>query len=63
VDLVSYGASHGVVVKPVANIYEALNVFTNGLFSYSTGGYEEAITRIYNSIAPMLRSGIDDMKK
>uniref|UniRef100_A0A7J2U6E9 Lon proteolytic domain-containing protein n=1 Tax=Ignisphaera aggregans TaxID=334771 RepID=A0A7J2U6E9_9CREN len=62
VDLVSYGASHGVVVKPVANIYEALNVFTNGLFSYSTGGYEEAITRIYNSIAPMLRSGIDDMR-
>jgi uncharacterized protein len=63
VNLTSYGASHGVVVKPVANIYEALSIFTGGLFSYSIGGYGEAVAAIYNSIAPSLKSGIDNMKK
>jgi uncharacterized protein len=63
VNLTSYGASHGVVVKPVANIYEALSIFTGGLFSYSIGGYGEAVATIYNSIAPSLKSGIDNMKK
>jgi uncharacterized protein len=63
VNLTSYGASHGVVVKPVANIYEALSIFTGGLFSYSIGGYGEAVAVIYNSIAPSLKSGIDNMKK
>jgi uncharacterized protein len=63
VNLTSYGASHGVVVKPVANIYEALSIFTGGLFSYSIGGYGEAVAAIYNSVAPSLKSGIDNMKK
>jgi len=63
VNLTSYGASHGVVVKPVANIYEALSIFTGGLFSYSIGGYGEAVAAIYNSIAPSLKSSIDNMKK
>lgn len=63
VNLTSYGASHGVVVKPVANIYEALSVFTGGLFSYSIGGYGETVVAIYNSVAPSLKSGIDNMKK
>jgi uncharacterized protein len=63
VNLTSYGASHGVVVKPVANIYEALSIFTGGLFSYSIGGYGEAVAAIYNSIAPSLKSDIDNMKK
>lgn len=63
VNLTSYGASHGVVVKPVANIYEALSIFTGGLFSYSIGGYGETVVAIYNSVAPSLKSGIDNMKK
>ena len=63
VNLTSYGAEHGVIVKPVANIYEALSVFTNRRFSYSVGGYEEAVKAMYSSIALMLKNGINDMKK
>ncbi len=62
VDLVSYGARLGVVVKPVANVYEALNIFTNGLFSYVVGGYEKRIDEIYNSMKPFLANMISSIK-
>ncbi|MEM0067581.1 MAG: S16 family serine protease, partial [Ignisphaera sp.] len=63
VDLVSYGARLGVVVKPVANVYEALHIFTNGLFSYTVGGYENKISKIYDALKPQLENMITDIKK
>ncbi|MEM0027646.1 MAG: S16 family serine protease, partial [Ignisphaera sp.] len=63
VDLVSYGARLGVVVKPVANVYEALHIFTNGLFSYTVGGYENKISEIYDALKPQLENMITDIKK
>lgn len=63
VDLVSYGARLGVVVKPVANVYEALHIFTNGLFSYTVGGYENKINEIYNALKPQLENMIIGIKK
>lgn len=63
VDLVSYGARLGVVVKPVANVYEALHIFTNGVFSYAIGDYEKRVGMIYEALKPQLENLIADIKK
>lgn len=53
VDLIKYGASLGVKVIPVASIYEALEVFTNGLYEVPHSG-GEVMSMVYESLTPLL---------
>ncbi|ADM27280.1 conserved hypothetical protein [Ignisphaera aggregans DSM 17230] len=64
IDLISYGHQLGVEVIPVANVYEALQIFTNGLFRAPTPRINtEVIDKVNNMLKPVLSIWIDNISK
>jgi len=64
VNLVDYGKQLGVTVIPITNVYEALEIFTDGLYkpSYNASLVSKNIDRIYSELAPVLQNWIADLK-
>jgi len=59
IDLISYGHQLGIEVIPVANVYEALQIFSNGLFKAPTSKVNtEVIDRINAMLRPILSTWV-----
>jgi len=59
IDLISYGHQLGIEVIPVANVYEALQIFSNGLFKAPTSKVNtEVIDRINAMLRPVLSTWV-----
>lgn len=62
VDLVDYGRKLGVNVVPVANVYDAINIFTGGAFKApDVGNASYLIGRISPSLDPVFKSWISNL--
>jgi uncharacterized protein len=62
INLTEYGARHGILVKSIANVFEALNIFTDGKFSLSGSYNERVMQRIYSALMPWFNESIEFMK-
>ncbi len=62
IDLVSYGRQLGIEVIPIANVYEALQIFTNGLFRAPIPKINtEVINRMNDVLKQILRIWINNI--
>lgn len=64
INLVEYGEKLGVKVIPISNIYEALEIFTDGRYKpkFNHSALNYAIERLQNSIRPVLQKWVNTLK-
>ncbi|MEM4788217.1 MAG: S16 family serine protease [Ignisphaera sp.] len=64
IDLVEYGRRLGIEVKPIATVYEALEIFTNGLYrvKIDEDSLNNRINQVYDVVKPVVQQWIVDLK-
>lgn len=60
-DLIDYGRKLGVEVIPIANIYDALEILSDGLFKVLDGGGYAVISRMRSKIDPIFAEWVGDI--
>ncbi|MEM1525609.1 MAG: S16 family serine protease [Ignisphaera sp.] len=64
IDLVEYGKELGIEVKSIATVYEALEIFTNGLYRVKINAdfLNNRINQVYDVVKPVVQQWITDLK-
>lgn len=64
VDLVEYGKGLGIEVKPIATVYEALEIFSNGLYrvDIDVDFLGNRINQVYDVVKPVLQRWVSSLK-